>query len=144
MISLANQDDVIRMTDLAADYFRRVGGDGTFSPKEFVSSWDLYMNSGAGFIYKRHSGMEIKEAIGVMIWHDPFDGSRVAGTIFWFAPNVAVGLAPGILFVEVEARLKKLGIKRFYPQHPVGNVDAATFLNKHGYRVRETSYSKDI
>ena len=135
-----------------SDFAAKVGFCSGFDSAHFITTWSGAIRNGIGFINARLSygvdgllSIGMKEAIGVMLYPDAFDGARVAAIMFWYHSGDA-SLAAGRLFADTIQKISESGARRVYyaslvtPRFPwVANV-----LHKAGFRALEVTYVKDL
>jgi len=146
MIRIANVDD-LKQYVLAAKSFYESTGRTKFNEEAFISSWTRVIGLGAGFVIGRFSndGPPL-EAIGVLLYPDPFEGTSCASTGFWYVNGNNNGLADGLLFVALMEELVRRGVGHFYfaVLHDERMHKVITFLDKGGFVAVETNYRKDL
>jgi len=146
MIRIANTDDLKQYVLAAKSFYESTGRTG-FNEDTFVKSWTRVIGLGAGFVIGRftHGGPPF-EAIGVLLYQDPFEGTSCASTGFWYVNGNNNGLADGLLFVALMEELVRRNVDHFYfaVLHNERMHKVTTFLDKSGFVAVETNYRKDL
>ena len=142
MISLVTVEELPKVVDLAQWFYCRLNPQGEFSRESFLSAWTNILRGGMGFIMKRGD----LEAIGVLIYPDPYDGKLAAGTAFWYVAGDDNSLACGMLHRELETALRKHGVSKIFFSNLIhfryGRVEK--FLLHAGYQPVEVHFRKDL
>jgi len=146
MIGIATADDLVGVADIASWYFYRCKKLGEFNRDVFCSTWQRLLQSGIGLIIKRTNGTNVTEAIGVIVFPDPFDGKLAAQSAFWYVIEESKGLEGGMLHLEAERILVERGVERIFMTSLINQRECKVgqYLLKAGYMPLEVVYGKEL